>query len=189
MLTKKQVGKSIQDVTSNSLRNPHTDPFEASSTDVYVPMRLVWCLSHQLGSGECNTLCVVARTGSDHPLCKYILRKLGHLVVGTTQLEAEHRLQVLSLEKQRVVATHGITQFAGNLKRGLNLWCGDFSKEEAGMGREVRYATNPEGAVMQAHPALGESSRMDMCFWTKPQAGLRHSARLGVEGEEEGWIK
>ena len=72
----------------------------------------------ELVGAQRHPLGVVAGRGADHALGQLLGRELHHAVVGTTQLEAAHRLLVLALEQNLVVQAPA--QVAGGLQRGLD---------------------------------------------------------------------
>ena len=71
----------------------------------------------QLARAHGHALCVVAGRGANHPLLQLLGRQVGHLVVGATQLEAEHRLLVFALQEHLVVqaAAQVLGGFQGRL--------------------------------------------------------------------------
>ena len=72
----------------------------------------------EAGGSERHTLGMVAGRSADHATGERRCGQLGHLVVSTTQLEAEHRLHVLALEQQTIVDAR--RQIVGEFERGLD---------------------------------------------------------------------
>ncbi|MNI44050.1 hypothetical protein D3C73_984020 [compost metagenome] len=61
----------------------------------------------QAAGGQRHALGVVAGRGRDHAPVQRGRRQVGHLVVGATQLETEHRLSIFALEQHRVGNSRG----------------------------------------------------------------------------------
>ena len=74
-------------------------------------------LAPQLARTQRHALRMVAGRRADHTALELRGRELGHLVVGAAQLEAEHRLGVLTLQQHLVAQP--LRQGLGRLQRGL----------------------------------------------------------------------
>jgi hypothetical protein len=78
---------------------------------------------------EGDALRVIACARRDYAALQLLRRQIRHLVVGTAQLEREHRLQVLALEQQPVAQPLG--QPRGELERRLDRHVVDPRLEDA----------------------------------------------------------
>jgi len=58
-----------------------------------------------MACGERHTLRMIAGAGGDHPAPPFVRGQVGDPVIGTAQLVAEDRLQILALEKDVVAKT------------------------------------------------------------------------------------
>ena len=86
------------------------------------------CARTQLVGTQCHTLRMVAGRGTDHALFELRRAQLRHLVVSAAQLEAEHRLLVFTLEKNRVFQAQA--QVFGRLQSRLDRHVIDACRED-----------------------------------------------------------
>ena len=76
------------------------------------------CLDTQFARRQCHTLGMVAGRGGDHAAGQFFWAQLRQFVVRPTDLEGEHRLQILALEQDTVAQP--LAQLASALQRGFD---------------------------------------------------------------------
>jgi hypothetical protein len=83
----------------------HVTPQGANRVNLHL-RRGGWHHDHrtcaEFGGAHCHALCMVARRRTNHTFGQLLSRQVRHLVIGTTQLEAEDGLLVFTLQQHGV---------------------------------------------------------------------------------------